>query len=159
MLISNKNKCRLQPSFLPYSLTSVSSCPSSPGCNREELWRQGLPQRIGEWHPVMRVSLWHHSHSVSDVWSGKTQVNSPLRLNKSLLLPSSTQAAECNQTRAGQEDQQIAHPHRWAGKRTLPSVTRRPVNHPVRQSDKLCLWFPAVSCRTTCQSSCGAVRS
>lgn len=62
------------------------------------------------------------------------------------------QAAECNQTRAGQEDQQTAHPHRWTGKETLSSVKQT-----VCQSDKLTV--PCCHFRTTCQSSCGAVRS
>lgn len=62
-----------------------------------------------------------------------TYINTALRLNKSLFLPSSMQAAECNQTRAGQEDQQTAHPHCWAGKNTLSSVTISPVSHPIHQ--------------------------
>lgn len=146
----------LVPLHLCYICLFLSSF---PGCNGEELWRQGLPQCTGERHPVMRVSLWHRS--LSGIWCLKWQqhTQTPVTFNKSLLPCSSTQAAECNQTWAGQEDQQTAHPHRWAGKKTLSSVTFSPANQPVRQSDKLCLWSPAVSSRTTCQSSCGAVRS
>lgn len=105
---------------LSTSLTSVSSCPPSPGRDREELRRQGLPQRIGKRHPVMRVSLLTALGVFVDAGSAVTfgYINTALRLNKSLLLPSSTQAAECNQTRPDQEDQQTAHPHRRTGKNT-----------------------------------------
>lgn len=36
----------------------------STGGDGAELWRQGLPQRPGERHPIMRVSLGHHFPSI-----------------------------------------------------------------------------------------------